>query len=1195
MVIKAEDAEYLAPFIENKAAVFSSEKSLAADEEAKESRNHQNLRIESRTELEDQDDSCSRKMHQDETSKGFSVISSVDDTREALITEETDEGSNQRSAKADLSLIPNKATHRKNKGLLHRIRPRSSKANYARSNFSGSVVTSLSNNDSFVTEIVKSKSLDQMTKNLTIPMNEFDDKNKPSFERPPLYQRTDVSSRCVSIDDPASIARNENLSVDDGNTSISIMASVSDCEVAIENCEGPQNDERSKNASLVDCDSGRSTVVTKRHGLFGQKHRSNKSMIRNEEPDTHSKPPLSTTMLVKEPTNKIQNYDEKERTHQKDNANYKSQHKSDHDVKDVSLMDCATESSSVASRKRGIFRRNRNCRSIETNEGIDAQRVPASSRGLSLVDCATGNSSVATEKCSVLGRNHQMKKKFESSDVQSLPPSSQGGRLVDCATDNSSVVTEKGGLFGHYRRPRKVATENGNSCAHSVPPLSTNMSSKDGLMLQKKYDHDEKSVSLADDLTESSSVVAGKRMAYRQFYPIVPTKLLESHDPLQRSRQESNTRNESGQEFPANPALQLKSDDASDLQKGTPDIRFPPNQSKHLTSEAASSNQAAAVQGVEGASYSFAKTIDHEHDPKRSSVSPVSEAFKYATSQAGVLKAKFEEKERNIMDLACDRKDQDVPSESLNDKLQSNKMPMAGGVSGLTSSVGLEWVECDEFGKGKRHYQPTGYRIYDAIQLLRTRFACESYSDNTINKEKRYFQDEYAAEQKNQWLVSGNQTQKQCHQDPAKDTVAALRSLRHQLTCNIDEEVPAIDEYFERKGYHSVSSNSNRNMMHSGGSLIDFEHSTKTGSDRHITDNSEESKFFEPVTEVEIRNITSSSKQATRNVISASQASEDSGIVNEERISTVSRRSSFEIPMVRDSASCASGKRGYAIGALNGLRRKKKGNHSDEASQMMSSFFSGDTPVINNHAKTRSRLHSAQGLRGNLDKQSRNWKGDAQSARVFTGEGIKIVDEGGYLRRLIEQPLEEEEEVSEEEDDDENEIEEQSVWTAAPKLSRGNKTPTFNTGPKQLRDVQLVLSASSTLELPKHKRNTVIRLATVPGNISYQKVTDTLHKHQSDFERKQTQKQLQLAKRAVISGQYMDSLDPCFRVFDPALDACDNFCTQNRSEESDDECSIASISVSDEKPRGDFQQAGKETRFWPFKSRSRVIKAPTRL
>ncbi|GAX11070.1 hypothetical protein FisN_2Lh599 [Fistulifera solaris] len=1162
MVIKAEDAEYLASFTESKAAVIPCAIS-SAEVEAKERRNNQNLRRiedivdDSRTELED---------HHDEIAEEISVMNSVDDTRGAFKTGGRDESSNHCSVKADLSLLSTKATNRKNKGLLHRIRPRSSKANYARSDFSGSVVTTLTNNDSFVTEVVRSKSLDQMTENLNMPMTGFDDKNKPLFGRPPLYQRTDDSSRRDFIDGPASIARNEKLSVDDGNTSVSIIASVSDCEVAIENCKRPQNDKRFKNASLADCDSGGSSVLMQRHALSGQNHRSNESMITNEQVDTQSKLPLSTTTLVKEPTYKIQNLIEKQRTHRKDNVKFKSLHMSDHDVKDVSLMDCATESSSVASRKRGIFKQNRRV----ANGGLDAQYVAASSRGLSLVDCATDNSSVMTKKRSVLERNHQPKKKIERSDARPLPlpPPSQGDKLVDCATDNS-VVTKKGGLFGQYRRPRKVAAENDDSCAQSVPPLSTNASSKDESMLQKQYDNDEKSVSLADDLTENSSAVAGNSMAHRP-------KLLESHEPLQLTRRESNTISKSGSEFPASSALRLEFDDASDLKKGTPDIRLSVNQLKHVASEAAFSNQAAVVQDVKGASYCVAKTLDHEHDQKRTPVSPVSEALKYAKSQTGLLRTKFEEREWNTMDSACDRKDEDVPSQRLNDSLQSNKSSMAGRFSDVASPVGLEWEDCDEFGKGKRQYQHTGYRIYDAIQLLRTRFACDSSSDNTMDKEKRSKQDEYPVEQRNELLVSGNQIQKECHQDPAKDTIAALQSLRRQLNCNVNAEVPATDEYSVRNGYHNMSSNSNRNVMPSGGRLDGFEYFTKTGSERHVTENWEESENNEPFTKAEIRNIEFSPKQAKRNVTSASQESEDSGMVKEESINT------------------ASSKRGNAIGALNRLGRKKKGNHDDEESQMMSSFFSGDTPVINNYAKTRSRLHSTQSLGGNSNKQFRILKETTQSARAFTGEGIEIVDEGGHLRRLIEQPLEEEDEVSEG-DDDENEIEERSIWSAAPKLSRGNKTPTFNTGPKQLRDVQLVLSASSTLELPKHKRNTVIRLATVPGKISYQQVTDTFQKEQINVERKQTQKQLKLAKRAVISGQYMDSLDPCFRVFDPALDACDNFCTQNRSEDSDDEGSIASVSVCDEKPSGDLQQAGKETRFWPLCSRTRIIKAPNRL
>jgi hypothetical protein len=521
---------------------------------------------------------------------------------------------------------------------------------------------------------------------------------------------------------------------------------------------------------------------------------------------------------------------------------------------------------------------------------------------------------------------------------------------------------------------------------------------------------------------------------------------------------------------------------------------------------------------------------------------------------------------------------------------------MTGGVCDLTSPVDLEWEDCDEFGKGKRHYQHNGYRIYDVIQLLRTRFACDNYSDNSVSKEKRCNQHEYSAEQRNEMPVSGDQSKMQYHQDPAKDTVAALRSLRRQLTCGIPEDVPTTDEYFGQKGYQSLSSSSNQIVMPSGGSLYGSEHSTKTGSERHITGNLEASENDETIIKLQIRNIRSSPKQTTKNVILTSQASEDSGIVNDERIKTASRRSSFEIPMVRNSASFASSKQGYAMGALNRLRRKKKSNH-DEESQMMSSFFSGDTPVINNHAKTPGRRHSAQGLRKSPNKQGGILKETTQSVRAITGEeieAIEVVEEGGYLRRLIEQSVEEETEVDEQ-DDDEDEIEERSVWTAAPKLSRGNKTPVFKNGSQKLRDVQLVLSASSTLELPKHKRNTVIRLATVPGNISYQQVTDTFHEENIEFERKQAQNQLKLAKRAVISGQYMDSLDPCFRVFDPALDACDKFCTQNPSEDSDDECSIASVSVYDEKPSGELRQAGKETTLWPFSKRTRIIKAPNRL
>lgn len=1221
MVIKSDDAEYLALFmispVEAKAASTVHERSVREDT-MKDSRDVESQQetdsVDTRSVLDDLDQFVSSMSGKEKIQSMDDALSCSDELNKrkgCLVAANSYPIFNKDAAALPL---PKKEKLKKTKGLLHRVLPTLSKADVANNRGSGSLITALTSKESYTTDGNQSKSGGRLDRNFpSSSVSECPSQNKIFFGRPPQSRRTEQSQHGLFVaENFRYVTKNEKiLNGDDGSISVSIIAAASDCEFEIEKGDERQIRKQKKSASLADCVAENSSVVTEKRSIFGG-NRSKKEKHRQENIYARSVAGSSASSRASEHgQQKQKRHDdtfeevraENDDVHapKKDITIERSHPLNKFRTKAVSLADCVTEASSVVTEKLGIFGRTRS----KNHEYTGARSVPVSSSSL-----------LANEFRQRSG--HDSGFEIQRENINAYSPENdiqnyeKGVSLADCVTEASSVATEKRrSIFGRASS-RKGRDSQDYFNVQSVPVASATSSvgefsrrirhdgtvdspnekgEKDtgGGISHSTNDHENKRASLADCLTENSSAVTGRRSIFgrnrsknetiqQDDANTVPDQLLSKSS--QQGQNESNAVKKREEKFAKNLAAESKSEIPVDTRGDVPEFLCPDDRLEHVSSDLTFSSMPVFAQDMIKSSPSpVTTTPDFGFKQKSMPVSPLSEALEFAKSQAGSLKWKFGE------EAACrDGKNKEtlesaVDYESGATTFPSAKGPLNCGLNDVMRVIDPEWEDCEEFGKGKRICQQadTGSRVADVVQSLRAHFSCDLLGDvmNTVDSgcENRYQRHQDAERSKEAIQSVLNDSPELI----AGETVSALRSLRRQLTCGAaDYTVNA-----------SPSEQTRRYSMHHASACADNERSSD-----------DDSRLSGEHTPGSVPLITQSSEEG------AGVRSGNSNLLKSEN--------------KRESTNSASiTKRG----------RKKCTN--DDESQMMSSFFSGDTPIINNHAKDASKAMQLNFTQDNPHKKlgataskraqpssktlrltrypiSRERESVGNKAEAIAEKRAQVSSlieetllEGGEESGELEEDHDKEGEVDEDKDEQEKD-EEQSIYTSASKQYRGNKTPVFN-GTNKLRDVQLVLSASSTLELPKHKRNTVIRFATVPGDISYQQATDTLlQEHQIELERKTAQKHMKLAQRAVISGQYMDNLDPCFRIFDPALDACDRFCTNSPSEDSDDECSIASASVCEDNKtsiglRQRAQNYMMEPAVWPCSGRPRRVKAPCRL
>ena len=1197
MVVKSEVSDFFAPFkassVEDKATSIACERSVHEDAR-RDSRD-----VESQRNMNFVD---SRSVHDDLeyliiNLSGVENVQSVDESMSrADSLEQRDEcrvpASSPHSSEDDAETLSMEETPKKKMGLLHRVLPTLSKGDAVKNQGSGSIVTALTSKESYAMEDDQSKSVGRPDRNIPSSVSECPSRNKLSVKR--LFR----SSKVFQSEYGARI------NVDDGSVSVSIQAAMSDCEVEVEKGR--------KGVSLADCVTEASSVATEKRSIFGR-NRSKKEAISQESTDAQS----FRHRKRRDDNIKVQTGNGDAHALKKGVTNEDQHSVDNYKMKGVSLADCATEASSMVTEKRSTIGRNRS-----NKETISRSTTPPTSEqgqrsrhGDSFeVQSENGDSYPTRNETAMEGRHSVINYRMKGVSLAD-----------DCVTEASSVATEKRSMFGRNRSKKdKNIQAHANARLASVSSASPRASEHgqrtrrdDSFQFpNEKCDsetvgtqhfissHEKKRASLADCLTENSSLATGKRSIFgrnRSKKEVLQLQVADTrsvlnspasplaNEPLQQDEQDSNVVKKHDDKIAKNLAIEPKSVISDDARSGVPEFLSQDNRLEHVSSDLTfSSMPPFAHDMIRGSPSRVTKAPDLGFDQKTMPISPVSEALQFARSQAGLLKSKFDQDasyrdNRNKATLESARKDETCPS-----IFQSVNSPLACGINDVMSIIDPEWEDCEEFGKGKRNYQQSGsaYSVSDVVQSLRAQFACDAFGD-VVNTVESGWSDRHRGQHDAEQM---KETQYGLHnvspEVTANETVAALRSLRRQLAGG------------------DVGNNVNAHSERGDETILG---STKRASQSSLTAFGE----HEPkIAHVE------------------SQPSEEEANIKIELIS-VSSKKHYEHPILPgcpgiSNKSISMNKRNNPSSTFKTKWGRKKSNNDDE-SQMMSSFFSGDTPRINNHTKDATKAIVSDHAQvkpeaNNVKVYHKSKETGISSDAAVSKNGVEntagaMAEKRAQVKRLIEETLlegeEEEEDLEteeaddeegkeEEEEEEEEKEEERSICTAAPKQYRGTKTPVFN-GTKKLRDVQLVLSASSTLELPKHKRNTVIRFATVPGDISYQQpITGTLHQDQVELGRKMAQKHLHLAKRAVISGQYMDTLDPCFRVFDPALDACDKFCTNSPSEDSDDECSIASASLCEEhKPSIGLRQRAQnfmmEPFAWPCLGRPRRMKAPCRL
>ncbi len=774
--------------------------------------------------------------------------------------------------------------------------------------------------------------------------------------------------------------------------------------------------------------------------------------------------------------------------------------------------------------------------------------------------------------------------------------------------------------------------------------------------LKAVRNHAMKTVSLIDCATEDSSVVSEKRSMLgrnrsRKETEIseqvkasvsMPSACLLPSESLQLQRQPMNVAKNAVDEVSKKLIIECKSEIPLDEHRGVPEFLFPDNRLEHVSSDLTFSSNPIHSQNLsksspyDNRSSNRAPETGQEirRQQNHTPASPVVEALQFARSQAGKMKTRNNEEDVGFHRSDTARDLEGDPGLHHFGNFRSMNGQLTCGMDGMMKMFEPEWNDGDEFGKGKRHNHlwDEGKTVADAAKSLRAHFACGTFNDVMKGVDPQWYGNQqlaHEAEQGNENRASNPLELPDVTDNKTVSAIRSLRALRSQLICGtIDTVVSDADCRWRQLDPNQNTCNriqeeqSNDGIQSAKLPTETVQREFQSTDDRDSS--SKEDADFRKQRHGDVQNVQMMSNERGPEMphveINKSEQYEARALDALPEATTCAQKETIDGEFRKDADS-SEDLPTSTFNILDARENARKGNytkpvHTQKARnmtdelQMMFSHFSGDTEKINNHSEGNSNaLHFNTLLRrvfdldteATLDDQAKSAEKGVEVELESDARAVTALDENVEMRenplaRVQEQiELDDEAEISvQEQANPSAEDEEQSTCVSVLRRSKGSKTSILK-GMNKVSGVQLVLSESSTLELPKHKRNSVIRFAAVPAEIAYEQA---LQEEEVEAERQKAKKQIQLAKRAVISNQNVDSLDPCFRIFDPALDACDKFCTRSPSFESDDECSIASASLGGDRPRLNLRQRAfncmKDTPVWP-RQRTRKVKSISRL